>query len=340
MNQKEEPNIDELLNSFLDGELTQRQHTEIQRLIAHDAQIAKRLRDLQKCKMLVGSLPFEQAPAEMAEQIKASLTRRTPLGQQPVHFDQRRGARHLLVRKVLTAAAMIGLVAILAAVIYTIVAPESVPDKSIVVKGRLEPAGKIKAESIEPTIVVAADKSIAEAGPAERGFSATLELKTNALAAVDAFINRAIEDNYISPERNPQAGIYAISCSRQGLNLLLADLSNIWARFDSATLFVETDQIAEQVVVDAVTAEQINEIVNQDSFKTSVKVAKDFAVLNRMAKHLPGKELLAAIDDTGPHFITIPIPKPRLTSAETTITEPRRQKDEEKLSLTIIVVGR
>ena len=340
MNQIEEPNIDELLNSFLDGELTQRQHTEAQRLVAHDAQVAKRLRELQKCKMLVGSLPFEQAPAEMAEQIKASLEERTPSGQQTIHFDQRRGARHLLVRKVLTTAAMIGLVAVLGAVIYTIVAPESVTERPVIVEGRLEPAARIRPETIEPTIVVAADKSIAEVKPAERGFSARLELKTNALAAVDAFINRAIEDSYISPERNPEAGIYALSCSRRGLNLLLADLSNIWAGFDSATLFVETDRIGEQVVVDAVTVEQINEIVNQDSFKTSVKVAKDFAVLNRMAELLPGKELLAALDATGPDFITIPIPKPRLTSAEKTIRQPRRREDEQKVSLTIVVVAR
>ncbi len=98
MNQIEEPNIDELLNSFIDGEFTHRQATEVQRLISHDTQIAQRLRELQKCKMLVGSLPFEKAPAEMAEQIKASLAGRIPPGQQPIHFDQRRGARHLLVR--------------------------------------------------------------------------------------------------------------------------------------------------------------------------------------------------------------------------------------------------
>jgi len=93
-------------------------------------------------------------------------------------------------------------------------------------------------------------------------------------------------------------------------------------------------------VVDAVTVEQINEIVNQDSFKTSVEVAKDFAVLNRMAELLPGKELLAALDATGPDFITIPIPKPRLTSAEKTIRQPRRREDEQKVSLTIVVVAR
>ena len=49
---KEIPNMDELLNSFIDGELTPRQQTEVQRLIAHEEKVAQRLRQLQKCKML------------------------------------------------------------------------------------------------------------------------------------------------------------------------------------------------------------------------------------------------------------------------------------------------
>ena len=37
---KENPNIEELLNGFIDGELTSREHTEVQRLIQHDRQVA------------------------------------------------------------------------------------------------------------------------------------------------------------------------------------------------------------------------------------------------------------------------------------------------------------
>ena len=157
MNQREESNIEELLNSFIDGELTQREANEVERLIADDARIAQRLRELQKSKMLVGSLPRAEAPAEMAEQIKASLERRTLPAQQLQHLDELAGVKQLLVRKILAAAAMIVLVAVLGAVIYTIVAPESVP-----------PAA---------------------------GFRGRLELKTTDLVAVDAVIKRAIEDN-------------------------------------------------------------------------------------------------------------------------------------------------
>ena len=342
MNQREEPNIDELLNSLIDGELTQRQRIEVQRLILHDVRIAKRLRELQKCKVLVGSLPHAEAPAGMAEQIKASLQRGSLLARQPVRFDERKGARHLLVRNVLATAAMIGLVAILAAVIYTIVAPQSGTERPVAVDDR-RPARKVEIESLKPSIVVTAEKSIVRAGPAATKFTGRLELKTNALIAVSAFINRAIEDNglledCIGPRSQRDQGVYAISCSRQRSNLLLANLENIWQRLDSATLFVETDQFGERVVVGGINAGQIAEIVNQDSLPKRVKVARDFAVLNNMAKLLPGREVLAAIDDRRGDLITIP--KPVLTSSEKTTKKPAsRVKDTGEVNLTIVVVG-
>jgi anti-sigma factor RsiW len=339
---EENPNIDELLNGFIDGELTARQQTEVQRLIAHDSQIAERLRQLQKCKMLVGSLPFAEAPAEMSEQIRYSLERRTLLGQQVARVDEREGARHLLVRKVVAAAAMIGLIAVLGGVIYTIVVPKAVTDKPVAIEGWERPVRKVEAEKLTPAIETSAERAIAQAGLVAIGFNGRLELKTSALSAVDAFINRAIEDNgllgKVSPKTEGDKSVYALSCSRQGLSLLLADLGNIWSRFDSATLFVETEHFGEQVVVDAVAAEQIVEIVNQDSLERRIEVAKDFAVLNKMGELLPGKEILTAIDYSRPDLISIP--KPVLTSSEKTIKKPASQEeDKEEVRVTIVVVG-
>ena len=339
---KENPNIDELLNSFIDEELTARQRIEVQRLIAHDAQVAERLLELQKCKMLVNSLPCAEAPAEMLEEIKTSLERRTLLSQQPERFDEREGARHLLVRKVIAVAAMIGLVAILAVVVYTIVAPEAVTEKPLAVEDWQQPAKEAEAAKYKPSLMATAEKSIGKTRLAATRFNGRLELKTDALIAVDAFISRAIEDNglsdYTSTRRREDKRIYALSCSRDSLSLLLADLGNIWERLDSATLSVETDQVGGAVVVDAVTAEQIGEIVNQDSFKRRIKVARDFAVLNNMAELLPGKEILAAINDRRPDLITIP--KPVLTSSEKKIKKPAsRAGREAQVQLTIVVVG-
>ncbi|MCH7556263.1 MAG: hypothetical protein IIB56_02270 [Planctomycetes bacterium] len=326
---KENPNMDELLSSFIDGELPARQQTEVQRLIAHDEKIAQRLRQLQKCKILLSSLPVTEAPPQILENVKASLAGRTLLVEQPTAFDEHLGARHLLGRKLFAAAAMLGLVGILTAVVYTIVAP-TVPQGPVAVEPRELPP-KVEVVEPAPIIVVAAP------------FSGRLELRTSYLSAVVAFINRAIEDNvpsdeWIASDQSDVREPHALICSSESFNLLLAELGNIWDKLDSATLFVDTEVFGQRVVVDAVTAEQIAGIVNQDDSKRRIEVAKDFAVLNNIAEHLPGREILTAIDDTTVGLITPP--KPVLTSNQKTIKKSAIGAEADKnVRLTITVTA-
>ena len=321
---KEDMKIDELLNSYLDGEITQRHQTEIGRLISHDEELAKRLRELEKCKMLVSSLPYDEAPVGMAEQIKASLKKRAIIGQRPYRIEQRAGARHLLVRKVLAAAAVIVLAAIFGGVIYTILAPQPVKKQP------------------EPSIVATAKESVGEAVPTAAEFNGRLELTTSALIAVDASIKRAIEENYllekVSSETRDNERVYALSCGREALSLLLSDLGNIWSRLDSAVLIVESERIDEQILVESVTTEQIARLVNQGSFQERMAMAKDFAVFNRMSELLPGREIFAAVEDIRPALISIP--KPVLTSGEKAVKKSALAEDRGKVRLTIMVVGR
>ncbi|NQT00730.1 MAG: hypothetical protein HQ580_01760 [Planctomycetes bacterium] len=296
---KEIPNLDELLNSFIDEELTLRNQTEVQRLVAHDEKIAQRLQQLQKYKMLLSSLPVAEAPPQILENVKASLARRTLLGEPPSAFDEKIGARHLLGRKVFAAAAMFGLVAVLAVVVYSIVAP-AVLQKPIVAERRdLTP--EINIPEPAPTLVVAAP------------FSGRLELQTKDLPAVLGFINRAIEENipsdeWIASDQSDVREPHALICSIKNFNLLWAELDNIWNKLDSAALFIDTEVFGEQVVVGTVTAEQIVGIVNQDDPERRIEVAKNFAVLNNIAEHLPGREILTAIDDAALGLITPPKP--------------------------------
>jgi len=326
---KEIPNMNELLNSFIDGELPARQQTEVQRLINHDEKIAHRLQQLQKCKMLLSSLSVAEAPPQILENVKASIASKPQLVEQPLVFDERAGTRHLLGRKLFAAAAMLGLVGILTAVVYTIVAPETVTQRPVAVERR-EPPPTVDVVKPGPTLIAAP-------------FSGRLELRTSYLPAVVAFINRAIEDNVPSDEwiASDQSNVkepHALICGSESFNLLLAELGNIWDKLDSAVLFVDTDVFGEQVVVNAVTAEQISGIVNQDDSKRRVDVAKDFAVLNNMAERLPGREILTAIDDTTVVLITPP--KPVLTSNQKIVKKsPTRTEESKNVHLTITVLG-
>jgi len=305
--------IDELLNSYIDDELTAEQQAEVERLIDQDAKIAQRLQQLKKCQILVGSMPYAEAPASVLEGVKASLAGRSLPGEEQPAYKEQAGKKYLLLRKVLAAAAMITLAAVLSVVIHRFVAPKTAPEK---------PAARIVAAS---------------------GFSGRLELKTSALNAVDAFIKSAIDDNGLSasvnPERRQSRRIYSLDCTREGLHSLLDDLDNIWTELDSATLFVNTETFGTQAVVDAVTTKQIAEIAGQDSSERRIELARDFAVLNNIAENLPDKEIRVAIE-AGDSSLTQQwrMFKPVLTSNQKTVKKLADQvQEKQKVRLTIIL---
>ena len=234
MSERENPKIEELLNSFIDGELADIEQNEVQRLISEDTHVAQRLKELQKSKMLVSSLPAAEAPARILHEIKASLKIRAhsaERGWSEEPSDRRAGARHLMARKVLSAAAMVGLIAILSGVIYTILAPE--PDYS----------------SVVPAVA----------------FDGRLELKTDALRTVNTFIDRAIEAKGLSDSINLTSQgnkrVYSITCNQEDLNSLLSELTGIWERCDSKMLFVNTNTQGERKF-DDVSPERTITIVN------------------------------------------------------------------------------
>lgn len=311
--------IEKLLNGYIDGELTTRQHTEVKRLLANDSKLAQRLARLERCKMLISSLPQAEAPAGMFDDIKASLARRTLLGEQAIAVGERAGARDLFIRKVLSAAAMIALVAALSAVIYTIVAPETAPTRPTVA-------------NLQPT-VPEPPRTMLAAAP----FNGRLELKAAAYIEMDASINRAIEENglvdCLSRQRDDNRTTYVLSCGRKGLNQLLAQLDKNWQKLDSAALFVQTDVFGEPVAVDAVTPEQVTQIASRNTLEESIRLAKDFALLNDVAEQMRSKALFA--DDKGPDLMAVP--KPRLTGPLPAETTRGPAADKANVSLVIVL---
>lgn len=304
--------IDELLNSYIDDELTAEQKTEVENLVAQNAKIAHRLRQFQKCRILVGSIPVAEAPAGILEGVKASLAGTSIPGEMPV-YEEYAGKKYVLFRKVLAAAAMIAIAAVLSVVINKHVPPQSTP---------IAPPARMVADS---------------------GFSGRLELKTNALNAVDAFIKSAIDDNGLSAtinaERRQAHRIYSLDCSREELNSLLADLDSIWPELYSATLFVNTEDFGVQTAVNAVTANQISEIAGQDNPERRIELAKDYAVLNNIVENMPDKEIRVAIE-AGKTDLTEQwrILKPVLTGPGKSVKKPADQvQQKQNVRLTIIL---
>jgi anti-sigma-K factor RskA len=312
--------IDELLNSYIDDELSAEQQAEVEKLIEKDEKIAQRLRQLRKCQILISSMPSAEAPAGVLEGVKASLAAAPSHSAGQRAYGEHAGKKYLLVRKVLAAAAMIAFAAVLSAVINRNLPPRN-PNETHLAVETSKPANRVTAAS---------------------AFSGRLELKTSSFAAVDALIKNAIDDNglsaSISPESRQSRRVYRISCTKGGLNSLLTDLDNIWPEINSTTLFVNTEEFCTQAVVKAVTVKQISEIASQDNPEKRIELAKDFAVANSITENLPDKEIRVAIE-AGNSTLTKEwrMTKPVLTS-EKPVTKPAGQaRDKQAVHLTIIL---
>jgi anti-sigma factor RsiW len=118
-------NIDELLNGFVDGEISERQATEVKRLMLHDPAIAARVARMQKQRQLLAALPAESAPADMASSVRAVLERRTLLDAASGGRHQVLGSVHLMGRKFAAVAAMLVLLGGLGYLVYRVIGPES-----------------------------------------------------------------------------------------------------------------------------------------------------------------------------------------------------------------------
>jgi anti-sigma-K factor RskA len=313
--------IDELLNGYIDNELTAEQQAEVERLIEQDAKIAQRLRQLKKCQILVSSMPYAEAPAEVFQAVKASVADRTaPTGRQTA-YEELAVKKYIRIRKVLAAAAMVALAAVLSAVLDRFVLHQNAPERPVAVETS-KPAARMTADS---------------------GFNGRLELKSRSLKAVDAFIKSAMDDNglsaSVSPERPQARRIYSLNCTKQELNLLLTDLDDIWSDIDSATLFVNTQEFGSPAVVDNVTTKQISDIAGQDNPEKRIELAKDIAVSNSIAGHLPDKEIRVAIE-AGNSNLTKEwrILTPVLTGTQESAKKPANQaKEKQTIHLTIIL---
>jgi hypothetical protein len=347
--------LDELLNAYMDGQLSQRSQTEVKRLLQHDPEIAARLTELEKIRSLLAAVPVAEAPAGLIEDIKAKLERQSLVGSDSEDFDEHEGARQLLWRRAISVAAIVALAVVLAGVVFTIVGPESVDDRQVVsenwmnneipMPNSVQAFRERVALQTSPAELQRADANAAspETGYATAAlqgpilperFSGHLELNTALFARVDAFVKRALVDNGIMlielPVAETEKGLYNLRCSRTTASVFIADLATIWDKFDSVTLRVKTGEPDRDVVVANITAKQINQIIAAPDVAKSIELARNTAALNAMTIDLPGTALAM---DTEVNLL--PIPKPVLTSGDTT---PKTQDKVDETEMVDLVI--
>jgi hypothetical protein len=338
---KPNPNLDELLSRFMDGELSPRQRTEVQRMAAHDPQVARRLRQLQNTRSLFCSLPVAKAPSDLLEQIKVSLERHTLLQEQPMRGRRSAGVWHLALRRLVSAAAVLVLMGVLGVVVYQIVSP--VPPGEAGSQVAKEPVRSVPVRAYPemPDAVTAGGPVLA----ADEGFTGQLELRTARLVQMDTFVARAVENSGLSGRIEPDImvgnqRVYRIVGSRESVNRLVVALSGQWRNFDSAALRVDRPEGAgAPVIVEAITPDQTAGIVTQNSTTASLNAAAAYAVMNRMARNMPGSDLRPLIQyEPGSLLAALDIPKPKETGPDTsTPTTQAPSEGKAQVSLTIVL---
>ena len=87
---EQNPKIEELLNSYIDDELSADERSEVQRLVRENHTIAQRLRQLERCKAMVSSLP----PAEPPAQVVADADGNEPQAHHHPYHARRRQLGH------------------------------------------------------------------------------------------------------------------------------------------------------------------------------------------------------------------------------------------------------
>lgn len=277
------------------------------------------LKQLQKNKALLGSLPRAQAPAHLLENVRASLERSVLLDEYHGKGSIKAGIVHLYTRKMIAAAAMIALVGALGVVVYKIVKTDA-PPQHITVNTDWQ---KMPEKAIEKSPVVALAKM-------------ELQLQTDQATAVNQFIYRnIILDNGLQEsatiKNDADKKVYAILCSRTRAQMVLEGLGMIWDKFKGTQLSME----GLDAPVTNITAAQAIEIAKEPSAQGQIKLAKDFSAVNRERPETSGMAVASADGNNTPEVTII---KPALAGGEAK-PGPNEPADTQKISLTIIVTG-
>lgn len=325
--------IDELLSCYIDGELSERELTEVKRLMQHDKSIAGRLGRLQKQKQLLNNLPVASAPEGLLEDIKASLKPKPILKRYLADADESAGARHLLFRRVLTAAAMFMLVGILAVVVFNVIMPDGGLREPVAIKpaDSSPGAGGAKEAIVESTAVEGG------ATPDSYPFRAALELASYDSIAVNGFIAKAIYSNSLVdntiPKREATLSTYHITCTTSQIVALFADLEAVWDKCGKTSLTIYAEDQDSNIMINNITSAQAIAVFAQEKPDERTELARNFADFNALIRdQLDGSDFALSRDEE--QFVpTLPI-KPELTRPEEPV---RRDQPQTGGSVNLII---
>lgn len=417
---KDEAHINNLLNGYIDDELTTRQQTELKRLLLNDPELAGRLDKMQRCQQLVKMSPEEKAPADMLDRVKSAVATKAaphapsrveelaprknivdilaseeglsekPLGRGaqgissapvglsttdsfmdifkpsvkpdvtepakkikidvPEHVKPVKAERHesvlaYMFRRYAGAAALFGLVLILAFVVFQIVkSPEpTAPAGPMVV--RTDEMVTIPESPTRENILKVEEPALAKDLPITLPADLEQELATVENGDVPAIVdspailrdyyelNLIAKDSLIAENQlkallrdNPeieykvlagqsQSAAYSFDLKPGQLRVFLVGMESLWDNFTDNSLAVQTDEAGKPIVVHSASLPQITAIMEQQNMEKRVKAANYYAMINNVEKFWAEEDDIAD-SVNGDILDNVPTPKPVLTRDE------------------------
>jgi hypothetical protein len=289
----ERANIDEMLSAFVDGEISDRQATEVKRLMLHDPAIAAKVERLTRQRRLLAALPAESAPADMASTVKAMLERKTLLDAASSGRHHILGSMHLFGRKFAAAAAMLALLGGLGYLVFVVVGSQSNRTKTDIVTIAPRPPLDRTASSEKKVITTSIELALSTESPA--GLNSVVQ---KALASCGILDSATVN-------RQPSSVAYSFACDKDSMSRVLAEISSAWNKISAKNLTI-TSAGDEPVTVKGVTLAQVAALMSSPDLPSRMASARQFAEANT-------SEPAGAVADGGQE---LQIPKPSLTSPE------------------------
>jgi hypothetical protein len=272
MNNKYNPEIEELINAHVDGTASQRQQTELKRLMLHDPALNQQVRLTEKQVNLLNALPVESAPEGLADEVRAALERNLILQNCTEHHQNPASGR---LRRLFSAAAMLLLpLGLLAVIVFEIVKPPA--NDSFHYEPTQRVIGQGNTPAAEPGKAVVAD-----AMP----FKGVLTFKTHQFMTVSNYVEKRIFDQGLMeltiPARTAETVTYRVTASPGQVTALVDALRDTWTR-GAVTLSVDTD--ANPVQIPNVRIDQVKSLAVEGSASMFSRLAARYASANEKSE--------------------------------------------------------
>ena len=293
MNEKHKIEIEERLNDLVDDLATDRQKTEFKRRAKQDPAIVDQLEAMRRQKELLNALPIESAPASLAEEVRSALERRLILGDVAESERTLAGASPLLLRRILTTAAMLLLpLGLLSFVVYEILKPASV--------------GPAVYVSTNETLAQEGQENLAVVAPVpdrELPFDGILTFRTDRQVAVSSYVEKVVFDqgliNFTVPSRTVDVVTYQITAPPEKIAMLVDSLGKVWSHCRAVTLSIADSSGSDAIEIPYVQTEQITVLAAEDNREMLNHLADRYARANEKKDTLFAKEETSGLQDIG-----------------------------------------